>query len=151
MIQRIQSLYLLISTILGVVCLSMPLGYFCTAQGERISDLYNLWLKINETETHEFTWALFALLTGISALTFLNIFLFRRRALQMRVAVLCMILLLGYYAFFGVLLYIAHGNGYVFTPHVTAAFPAVCIILNYLAFRGILKDELLIKSLDRLR
>ena len=36
-------------------------------------------------------------------------------------------------------------------PHWTAAFPAAALILLYLAFRGILKDEMLVRSLDRLR
>ena len=29
--------------------------------------------------------------------------------------------------------------------------PAVCIILNYLAFRAIYRDELMVKAADRLR
>ena len=152
MIQRIQSLYLLASTLLGIACLSLPLGYFCTAQGERFADLYNLWIKYTETGEHAFTpWALFALLVIVTTLTFLNIFLFRRRALQMRVLTLCMVLLVGYYAFLGFLIFQAHGNGDTFTPTVMAAFPLTSIILDYLAFRGILKDELLVRSLDRLR
>ena len=69
----------------------------------------------------------------------------------MRVAVFCMILLVGYYAYLGFLLYMAHADGCAYTPSVTAAFPFVCIVLDYLAFRGILKDELKIRSLDRLR
>lgn len=152
MIQRIQSLYLLASAILGVACLCSPLGYFCTTGGVRVSDLYNLWLRICETGNHVFTpWALFALLLMVTTLTFLDIFLFRRRALQMRVLTLCIILLVGYYAWLGVVVFMGHKNELSFTPSVVAAFPFVCIILDYLAFRGILKDEMLVRSLDRLR
>ena len=152
MIQRIQSLYLLLSSILGVVCLSMPLGYFCTTNGERVSELFNLWLRMSDSGEHVFTpWALFALLVIITTLTFLDIFLFTRRALQMRVLTLCMILLVGYYALLGFIVYQAHSNGATYTPSITAAFPFICIVLDYLAFRGILKDELLVRSLDRLR
>ena len=32
-----------------------------------------------------------------------------------------------------------------------AAFPGIACILSYLAFRAILKDEMLVRSLDRLR
>lgn len=151
MIQRIQSLYLLVSAILGVVCLSMPLGQFFTADNEQIADLYNLWLRSVETGAHNFApWALFALLLFVTALTLLNIFFYKQRALQMRTLVFCMILLVGYYAYliFFVLMNKLDGG---FTPSVTAALPFVCIVLDYLAFRGILKDELLVRSLDRLR
>lgn len=152
MIQRIQSLYLLASAILCIVCLSMPLGYFCTEAGERQADIFNLWLRINETGEHVFTpWALFALLLIVSTLTAIDIFLFRRRALQMRIASICIVLLVGYYGFLGFLVYQAHKNGLTYTPSVTAAFPFAAIVLDYLAFRGILKDEMLVRSLDRLR
>jgi len=150
MLQRIQTLYLLLSTILCVVCLCLPLGYFFDPEsGERYADLYNLWLKMADTGAHNFSpWALFALLIGISTLTFLDIFLFTRRALQMRVISFCMILLVGYYLYLG---FFVWNMELSFRPAVVAALPFVAIILDYLAYRGILKDELLVKSLDRLR
>jgi hypothetical protein len=45
------------------------------------------------------------------------------------------------------------GEGLVgeFRPKVWAAVPAINSILLYLAFRGILHDEMLVRSLDRLR
>ena len=151
MIQRIQSLYLLISAILGVVCLSMPLGQFLTAHSEPYAQLYNLWVKSLETGSHSFApWALFALLLIATSLTFLDIFLYKHRALQMRMLSLCMILLVGYYAYLVFFVYMYKGDG-SFIPSVTAALPFVCIVLDYLAFRGILKDEMLVRSLDRLR
>ena len=151
MIQRIQSLYMLVSVALGIACLSLPLGYFCSSMSERYADLYNLWVRTSETGSISFSpWALFALLLVVTTLTFLNIFLFRRRALQMRVLTLCMVLLVGYYAFLAFFAYMYKGDG-TFTPSVWAAFPFVCIVLDYLAFRGVLKDEMLVRSLDRLR
>ena len=151
MIQRIQSLYLLVSTILGVVCLSLSLGRFSTEQGERIADLFNLWVKTAETGEYSFSpWALFALLLVVTTLTFLAIFLYKSRALQMRTLSLCIVLLIGYYAYFVFFVLMSRGET-SFIPSPTAALPFVCIVLDYLAFRGILKDELLVRSLDRLR
>jgi len=151
MIQRIQSLYLLISAILGVVCLSMSLGYFTTAEGERVADLFNLWTRCTETGAHNFApWALFALLTVTTTFTFLDIFLFTRRALQMRILTISIILLVGYYGFLAFFVFVVNGD-FSYTPSISAAFPFICIVLDYLAFRGILKDELLVRSLDRLR
>lgn len=151
MIQRIQSLYMLASTILGVVCLSLPLGKFFNEFGEQVSTLYNLWLHTCDKDAYSFApWALFALLLLVTVLTFLNIFLFRQRALQMRILVFCIILIVGYYAWLAVFAFVSNGT-LSFKPSVTAALPFVCIVLDYLAFRGILKDEMLIRSLDRLR
>lgn len=150
MIQRIQSVYLLLSAVLGVVCLSLPLGYLITAEGERYATLYNLWLRTTEGGTSFGPWVLFALLLGVSAATLLNIFLFRRRALQMRVATMCMILLTGYYACLAYFAWHFAGEG-SFRPSLTAALPFASLVLDYLAFRGILKDEMLVRSLDRLR
>ena len=152
MIQRIQSLYLLISSILGVVCLSLPLGYFTTVQGERFAYLYNLWIRQAATGQHEFyPWALFAILVIAPALTLMDILLFRQRALQMRVITLCIILLIGYYVWLAFIIFTGYGEALSFTPKITAALPFVCIVLDYLAFRNILKDDMLVRSLDRLR
>lgn len=151
MIQRIQSLYMLVSTILGVVCLSLPLGKFFSESGEQYATLYNLWVHTCDKDLYSFApWALFALLLLVTVLTFLNIFLFRQRALQMRILVFCIILIVGYYAWLAVFAFVSNG-ALSFKPSVTAALPFVCIVLDYLAFRGILKDEMLIRSLDRLR
>lgn len=153
MIQRIQSLYLLVSTILGVVCLSLPLGYFYSNEGVMWGTLYNLWISVSDKGLHIFTpWALFALLVIVTTLTFLDIFLYKHRALQMRILSLSMLLLVGYYAWFGFMVYMENQAGALsFKPSITAAFPFISIVLDYLAFRGILKDELLVRSLDRLR
>lgn len=153
MIQRIQTVYLLLSAVLGTVCLCLPLGHFHGALGERVADLYNLWLRLAETGQHQFgPWALFALLLFVVTLTLLNIFLYRRRALQMRVATFCMILLVCYYGVLGFLVYRFQSAGDLqFRPTVAAALPFVCLVLDYLAFRGVLKDELLVRAQDRLR
>ena len=117
-----------------------------------MSEFYNLWFRMSDTGAYTLTpMALFVLLLIATTLTILAIFLYKRRALQMRIVVFCMILLVGYYAYLGFLVYMAHADGCAYTPSVTAAFPFISIVLDYLAFRGILKDELMVRSLDRLR
>ncbi|MCF0198617.1 MAG: DUF4293 domain-containing protein [Bacteroidaceae bacterium] len=148
MIQRLQSIYLLISAILQVICLSLPLGRLVGENGEQMGQLYNLLLRSVTGEASFSPWALFALLLTSATLTFIDIFLFKKRALQMRVASFTCILLLGYYAYLAFFVWNIEAS---YTPSITAAFPFVAIVLNYLAFRGILRDELLVKSLDRLR
>ena len=57
-----------------------------------------------------------------------------------------------YYIVFGVFVYVFKSRYDAdFTLSWTAAFPAVGLILDYLAFRNIMKDELIVRSLDRLR
>lgn len=128
MIQRIQTLYLLVCIILSVVCMCFEVG----------------------AENHP--WALMVIMSISAVLEFMAIFLFRRRAVQMRFCNFCIILMVGWYIALVAFAYIM-GDGLTgaWRPHVWAAIPAVNAILLYLAFRSILKDELLVKSLDRLR
>lgn len=128
MIQRIQTLYLLICLILTVVCV------------------------VFEVKAENHSWALTAIMAVTGVLEFMGIFLFRRRALQMRVCTFCIILLLGWYATYVAFAYMV-GEGLVgeFRPQLWASIPAINAILLYLAFRGILRDEMLVRSLDRLR
>jgi hypothetical protein len=97
-------------------------------------------------------WALTAIMGLTGVLEFMGIFLFRRRALQMRVCTFCIILLVGWYMAMVAFAYI-QGEGLVgeYRPQVWSAIPVINAILLYLAFRGILHDEILVRSLDRLR
>ena len=157
MIQRIQTLYLLLATVLTVVCMASCIGYYISEDGEMVGRLFNLWCRSYEDGHHTLngsTWALFVILLIESTLSFLNIFLFKYRALQMRVCSFCMILLVGWYAaygFFAWYLLDVFQTEVSFRVAVWASLPCVSIILLYLAFRGIFKDEKLVRSLDRLR
>ena len=157
MIQRIQSLYLLLATILVVVCMASCIGYYISDDDGRVGQLFNLLCEGYE-EGHPAnlgtTISLFIILLITSTLTFLNIFLFKYRALQMRVCTFCMILLVGWYAayaFFAWYFLDAFQTEVSFKVSVWASLPFVSLILLYLAFRGIFKDEKLVRSLDRLR
>lgn len=155
MIQRIQSLYLLLATGLTVACMSNCIGFFISEDGEVLGKLFNLFfLDASEGATAQFTpWALFVILLITATLTFLNIFLYKHRALQMRVSSFCMILLTGWYAAYAAFAWLISGmlEADSFRVALWAALPCVSLILLYLAFRGIMKDEKLVRSLDRLR
>lgn len=159
MIQRVQSLYLLAAFVLCVACMSLPLGFYVTTEGVRVASLTNLWFAWRP----EFVvdgmvarsmrpWALFVLLLLVSSITLVNIFLYRRRALQMRVSSFCMVVIAGWYAAYAFFAYVlGHGLEASFRPNWSAAFPLCALIFLYLAFRAIHKDEALVRSLDRLR
>ena len=91
-----------------------------------------------------------------AAVPLVNIFLFKRRMLQIRLCAVELVLLLGSVAFIGIYYYLStrmvsqaefHTQGF----RIAAVFPLVALVLDYLAMRAIFKDELLVKSLDRIR
>ena len=157
MIQRIQSLYLLLATVLTVVCMGSAIGYYFSEDGERVGQLFNLVCRsygVEDSSHHGSTWALFVILLIESTLSFFNIFLFKHRVLQMRICTFCMILLVGWYAVYGFYAWYfidSFQAEVTFRVALKASLPCVSLILLYLANRGIMKDEKLVRSLDRLR
>jgi hypothetical protein len=178
MIQRIQTIYLLVAVAALTACLCLPIGQFVAPKtGEPMATLYNLWIhlpsQIGDTlgaaavspedaepmlaseaaGHHLFTpWALFAVLLIATAGMAFSIFIFKQRLVQSRLVMLCMILIIGWYAVYTAFAFILpHDMNLDFRPTVWAALPAIALICGYLAFRAILKDEMLVRSLDRLR
>lgn len=163
MLQRIQTLYLLAAFALCIGCLCTPIAHFLVSDGYNVNasildsyepvDMYNLWLVSDGGKRmFYFCPVLMAILVIATALIFLNIWLYKHRALQMRVASFCMILLVAWYIAYGVITFqLLRSVMQLWHPNWTAALPAAAFILLYLAFRGILKDEMLVRSLDRLR
>ena len=124
MIQRIQSVYLLLVTILLVVAMCQPLGRFVAADG----------------------------VTAYDFIALATIFLYRNRMLQIRMTIFGSLLLVGYYIASVVFIFVLKGEMEAgFQLGWALCLPAVCIILNYLAFRGIYKDDVMVKAADRLR
>ena len=142
MIQRIQSVYLLVVTVLLVVAMCLPAGHFIAAEGVTLAD-----------GAFQSTWGLFGLLLLSAIVAFGTIFLFRNRMLQVRMTIFNSVLLIGYYVVFGVFWYVLKDRLDVtgFQVGWALCLPAVCIILNYLAFRAIYRDEVMVKAADRLR
>lgn len=136
MIQRIQSIYLFIVTILSIVICFYPYA----SLGDReltygSSAIYN------------------GLCTIIPLVTFAAIFFFRKRILQMRLCSFACILMLFQAIYMIASFFIAsegcaEGNCHLNFPVVV---PFINIILTYLAIRGIAKDEAMVRAADRLR
>ena len=144
MIQRIQSVYLLLVTVLLVVTLCLPAGEFIGSDGIVAHVFKPLGVTLADGGFQS-TWGLFGILC--------TIFLFRNRMLQVRMTIFGSLLLIGYYIAFVVFVFILKEDLNVtsFQLGWALCLPAVCIILNYLAFRSIYRDELMVKAADRLR
>ena len=81
MIQRIQSLYLLVATILMGLTFFAPVASFTVASG----DIYNLTtFSLSSTEASQSTIWMGILMVIATALPLVTIFLFKRRMLQVR-------------------------------------------------------------------
>ena len=149
MIQRIQSVYLLVITILMIICMCNPVGSIIASTNE-ISEFGNLCITLPDGTKDYAPWALFAILMVVAILSFVTIFLFKKRMLQIRLTIFSSIMLIGYYlALVALALMLAEGTS--FTPSWIICLPFVAIVLNWLAIRGIGADEALVKAYDRLR
>lgn len=125
MIQRIQSLYLIIAILLSTGFL------FYTQQFENCSDI--------QSYGGYFLSPL---------LTLITLFLYKKRVLQARMCMLIMVFqisLIAYYSFYLV-------NNIIFdTSYPSLGVSIILVVFLFLARRSILKDEALVRSVDRIR
>lgn len=150
MIQRIQSIYLLLAAILVTVALCLPVGHFMSADGSVTYPLVPLGIKTSDGFLS--TWGLFGILLLASVIVLCAIFLFRNRILQMRVAVFSSVLLGGYYvAIFFFVRVLEEKLDMDFQTAWALFLPVAGILFELLACRGILHDEKMVKAADRLR
>lgn len=149
MIQRIQTVYLLIVAIIAVVVVSLPVGSLITPDNV-ICEMGNLSITAPDGTANYEPWALFAIQIVSGMLALGTIFLYRKRMLQIRLCLFNLILLIGYYVTFGVFVYMLKGESQ-FVPAWNICLPFAGIILNWLAIRAIGKDEVLVRSYNSLR
>ena len=153
MLQRIQTVYLLIIVVLTVATLFLPLAVLQQGDALFSFDASGLSTMIGEPELLYPAWGLFALTAIIAIIALVTIFLYRKRILQIRLCVFNAILMLGFYALFGFFVWILKEElaGAALSVKIALSFPVIALILDYLAIRNIGADEALVRSLDRLR
>ena len=161
MIQRIQTLYLLLVVILGtLLCFFPPVEFLLPGATDYVS-LHAL-----------DKWPLAVMSIAIPLLALVTIGMYKRRLLQVRLNIMNVVLCLGYYALLA--LYVAYiVKGYEPLGAVNcqlstvncqlstvncewyltmwSAIPLVNVVLTMMATRRILKDEALVRAADRLR
>jgi hypothetical protein len=154
MIQRIQTLWLSLCTILSLLMLN---GHFLGFR-DRNNEIFTLGfnglssVSGNMTRTISSSILIPAILIIIPSVSVLAIFLYRKHHIQ-KIAVLVVIiasfvLCLGEAYYWNI---IAGKHGGVLLPGIKMIFPLIIIILAILAFMGIRKDENILRSYDRLR
>lgn len=135
--QRLQTLYLCIATGL-IVALFFSVKAFTLGPGG-VHSVELTYIKYTPY---------LILLILITILQLLAVFTFNTRVFQMRTAVLSAILMIALQAWIGVD-YFTADKEWIFK--FTAVFPLVAAILNFIAARLILRDQLLVESVSHLR
>ena len=98
MLQRIQTVYLLIIVALTIAILFLPLAVLQSGDQLFTFDATGISTMAAQPELIYPTWGLFALTIVISLLALLTIFLFKKRILQIRICVFNAILMLGFFS-----------------------------------------------------
>ena len=154
MIQRIQTLYLLLAALLTGACLFLPLAHYTDGTAEYT--LRASMLSDGESVSMLPTLYLCILMALSTLLPFVTIFLFKHRLLQVRLCVVELVLLAGCVIMEGIYCYLAYRAvselpfGAV-SIGVWTILPLIAIVFVVLAFRAIFRDEMLVRSLDRIR
>lgn len=156
MIQRKQTLYLIVVVAAYVLSLFLPVGGF-EPQGMGAEVLLHNMGVVRENGATDFLSVcipLFLLLAVPAVLSLVTIFLYRNRPLQMTLCSVSLLFTVLWYVDYALLAFgiVALDNiEGSFRVHYAAVFPLVSIVFLVLARKGVSDDEKLIKAADRIR
>lgn len=158
MIQRVQSLYLILAALCGLLTFVFPFAKFFDGD-TRVAEyamfgVFNLQSDALEMAA-PFTFPTWIWGIASTLLPGVAIGFYKRRKKQHTVTRLAMLVFAGYvvYLLFG----IARVREVLFTPetgvlyHAAFYMPVAAMVFCFLAIRGIKRDEELVRSLDRIR
>ena len=153
MLQRIQTLYLLIASVSMLLASLLPLVRFTMLNGDIVTfEAMGVYLNGILIDS---TWALMVIGAITSILALLTTFLYKGRLLQIRLSILNALMMIGFYLFAGFLFFrimtSSQLGGADFSIGFAAFLPFVAIVMSVLAIRRIYADEALVRSLSRLR
>lgn len=153
MIQRIQSIYLLATSVLVALIFVFPIAEYIDINNN-IFQLTALKLQsLSQNFNLSFSVFPIAFFTGlVSILSLGAIFLFKNRKFQLRVTTFIIIILVFLFGLIGFYVY-KFNIDLESKPslNISAFFPLIAIITTYLAQLGIKKDIKIIRSIDRIR
>ncbi len=153
MIQRIQSLYLILVVVNMIVALFVPLAQFNT-----IDSLYQFTAQgvssVGDVAAETIpTWGVFALDAVIAAVALVTIFLYKNRPIQAKLCIINAFFLVTFFIVIFLSIYSIRedlgATGHALLGNL--AFPLSALVFDILAYRAINRDEQLVRSLDRIR
>jgi len=160
MIQRIQSIFLLLSSVCMILFLFIPVWLkLDPASGEMYKVFSTFMLHQANTESGlQYIYLPYAYSGGVAALTviisWIEIFKYKNRLTQIKLGTLNSLLMTGALVYLVYLTYKAQSE---ILPNILGEYklglfmPAIALILNSIANRYIRKDEKLVRSVDRIR
>lgn len=161
MIQRIQSIYFIITILFGAALFFIPLASVESSVLEGIAvpeDIVQLYARGYHSSLDRLyelmpTYMLMIALGLHLVVAIAALLLFKNRGLQIKLAAGAAVTLI---AFFGLMFYYAEAmveaTGAIGVDYGLGTFlPAISLILIWMALKAIKKDEELVKSVDRLR
>jgi hypothetical protein len=155
MIQRVQTLYLLLATILMSLTLFLPIGTIWQGETEFVIKAFSIADALGvKTQLPLYLGILLILPTLLPLIT---IFLYKKRMVQIRLCVSEIVLLVGAIAFIVLYCYRlcdvvgATMQNLNFTVGIASIMPILAVAPMIFAIRGIARDEALVRSLDRIR
>lgn len=156
MIQRKQTVYLLVAVIAYLVCLFMPIAHVTPDTMGAVTEVFNLGVvDANGTIQVEGTcFPLFLLLSVSTVLSVVTIFLYKNRKLQMTLCSIALLFNVLWYVDFALLAFQVIALPEVagkFSMEIRAILPLVSFVLVLMAKKSIKADEDLIKAADRIR
>jgi len=160
MIQRIQTIFLLLSSICMILFLIMPVWLKIDPDTGELYKVFSTYLlhQASAESNVEFTFLPYAYSGGIAVLSILiswiEIFKYKNRLTQIKLGTLNSLLMTGSLV---LLVYLTYNAQSDILPNILGEYkigllmPAAALIWNSIANRFIRKDEKLVRSVDRIR
>ena len=137
--QRKQTVFMVLAIAFTVACLCMPVGYFEPKGMGLNADMFNLWIHEPEGGVSMASSVLFAIQVLTASIGVWAIMGFRNLLLVVWYA------LAAFYA-----LHIGFRD-YTFHANIAICFPFVAMIFYWMARKGVMADEKLVRAADRIR
>jgi Domain of unknown function (DUF4293) len=155
MIQRIQSVYLSLITLLSLIFLKGGFLVFSEKSVSFIRVTFNGLFRYGTGQNPELVEKLLplsVLIVLIPLISLITVLIFKNRKIQMRMSIILIILTIFFVsALIHVSFSIISKFDATIIPGIKMILPILILVLSILAYMGIRKDDRLVKSYDRLR
>lgn len=154
MIQRIQSLYLLLAAILVALVGFFPMAHCYVGQGFYTITAFGVSASGVEDFAESSIWCWCSSFFAVLAIVFCIWALvgFKNRIGQMKRCIYAILSIVAFYIFYGVEVWTVYSSTEVMPAFdLVGQSPLIAIILLFLAGRAVKRDEDLVRSMDRIR
>ena len=152
MIQRIQTIFLLISLFLVGLMFNLKFAEILTNSEIYIFNFNEIKLIAEKEVIYLSTLPIIILIVIIELLLLLTVLLYKKRMLQIRLCIVNIVLSLGLSGLiFYYVKFVSKQLNAEYQLNIAIVLPVITAIFLFLALRYIAKDEALVRSVDRLR